>query len=476
MVDTTFRTVLPALKAIDNGDGTYSMGVKLSSSSVYATGRCATYVIAASDAPAHVKAQADYVCDGTADDVQIQAAIDALTNPFGRICLSSGTFYIASPIVIHNKMLALWGQGVGETTLEQAGEGDIISWDSTVYLGAIFPEIKYLMIKGHKDTYTTGRGIDVGTNAIYDLRVQDVFILNMPQEGIYGGSNGWGQVYSNVVVEYNLGRQVIAGANTKWVNCKFVDNYASSDKGLFEFSGSGSSVINSEFTRSKGTSASCQPVIFSSGLNRFSGNNMWDCGAISLGHLFMVATSKGNIITDNTFSNIPADITIFRETLGSSYGENVYTGNNIYDNGIIVVNPTSIVANNQGYINRGEIRTYSGTIATLTENAFNSVDNPFGQSVRVLSENIYISTGATATTPNIDCGIGSSATTDYTTLFDDLPGETVGFYNSLVTTPGAQTVPQLWASGSGNRYLNHSIKGAAATGMVATYTVTVMGV
>ena len=136
---------------------------------------------------------------------------------------------------------------------------------------------------------------------------------------------------------------------------------------------------------------------------------------------------------------------------------------------------TNIVRNVTGYIAPGEIRTYSGSIATLTQDAFNSLDNPFGQAVRVLSLDIYVSTTATATSPNIDCGIGSSPTTDYTTLFDDLPGETIGFYKSTLATPGTQTVPQLWATGSGNRYLNMSIKDAAATGMVATYTVTVMG-
>lgn len=45
----------------------------------YHVTRSATYVIAGSDAPAHVKAQADRVCTGTADDVVIQAVIDALT-------------------------------------------------------------------------------------------------------------------------------------------------------------------------------------------------------------------------------------------------------------------------------------------------------------------------------------------------------------------------------------------------------------
>ena len=106
MVDTTFRTVLPALKAVDNLDGTYSVGVKLSSSSVYPTGRSATYVIAASDAPAHVKAQADYVCDGTADDVQIQAVIDAVnaSGIRGSVQLLGETFYCSARLNAKSKV------------------------------------------------------------------------------------------------------------------------------------------------------------------------------------------------------------------------------------------------------------------------------------------------------------------------------------------------------------------------------------
>ena len=50
--------------------------------------------VAASNAPAWQKTGADYVCDGTNDEVQIQAAIDALSNTGGRIRLSAGTFYI----------------------------------------------------------------------------------------------------------------------------------------------------------------------------------------------------------------------------------------------------------------------------------------------------------------------------------------------------------------------------------------------
>ncbi|WP_343241640.1 NosD domain-containing protein [Methanoculleus sp. UBA312] len=54
--------------------------------------RTATYVVAASDAPAHVKKQADYVCDGTDDQVEIQAALDALPTGGGIVHLTTGNY------------------------------------------------------------------------------------------------------------------------------------------------------------------------------------------------------------------------------------------------------------------------------------------------------------------------------------------------------------------------------------------------
>ena len=51
-------------------------------------------LVAASDATAAEIRNADYICDGTNDEVQIQAAIDALPAEGGRVCLSEGTFLI----------------------------------------------------------------------------------------------------------------------------------------------------------------------------------------------------------------------------------------------------------------------------------------------------------------------------------------------------------------------------------------------
>jgi hypothetical protein len=134
-----------------------------------------------------------------------------------------------------------------------------------------------------------------------------------------------------------------------------------------------------------------------------------------------------------------------------------------------------IFSNNQGFIAPGEERTISGTIGTLTQDAFNAIVNPYGQNVYVSKVDIGISVKGTGT-PNlatIASGIGSSATTDYNNLFTAIPCETVGLYDSFVAgDTGAQVKPLLWTAGY---YLNMSIKTAAATGMVARYYITVIG-
>jgi hypothetical protein len=59
-------------------------------------------LVASSDAPADVKAGAHYVCDGTGDQAEINAAIAAAqTEGGGIVQLSVGSFYLASPVVIN---------------------------------------------------------------------------------------------------------------------------------------------------------------------------------------------------------------------------------------------------------------------------------------------------------------------------------------------------------------------------------------
>ena len=81
-------------------------------------GASATMFVAASDATAKEKAAADYICDGTADEVEILAAQTALGNE-GTIYFSTGTFYISSSSSI---LVNFQGQGI-DTSFKPSIEG-----------------------------------------------------------------------------------------------------------------------------------------------------------------------------------------------------------------------------------------------------------------------------------------------------------------------------------------------------------------
>lgn len=69
-------------------------------------------LVAASNAPSFVKDRADWVCDGTSDNVEIQ---DALTS-YGRAALSGGTFNLAAGGITLGDDQWLTGQGATQVT------------------------------------------------------------------------------------------------------------------------------------------------------------------------------------------------------------------------------------------------------------------------------------------------------------------------------------------------------------------------
>ena len=78
------------------------------------TGRVATLTVAASNSSAISKAQADYVCDGTDDQVEIQTAIDAVNDRGGGVVqLLEGDFYVktSSRMYLRSKVSLKGTQG-----------------------------------------------------------------------------------------------------------------------------------------------------------------------------------------------------------------------------------------------------------------------------------------------------------------------------------------------------------------------------
>lgn len=84
----------------------------------------ATFVVCAADS--NNTGRCDYIADGTADEVQIQAAISALTADGGKIVLLEGNYYISSPVVLRSNLEIAGMQG---TTLHLDVRTNFFKWD-----------------------------------------------------------------------------------------------------------------------------------------------------------------------------------------------------------------------------------------------------------------------------------------------------------------------------------------------------------
>ncbi len=81
-----------------------------------------TFLVASSEARSHIRAVADFICDGTNDEEEIQYALDQLsTTAYGTVVLSEGRFYMGTDVALVTLALPtgarLMGCGVNVTRL-----------------------------------------------------------------------------------------------------------------------------------------------------------------------------------------------------------------------------------------------------------------------------------------------------------------------------------------------------------------------
>jgi len=190
------------------------------------TGRAANYIVAANGAPAHVKTQADYVCDGTDDHVQIQAAIDALPATGGKILLTEGTFNIESSITLDTNQTI---QGSGwSTILTTTSAIDILAATGSDGSEKVGIFIADLQLDG-------GSASDTGITFTY---VDHSFIQNIYSKDHYGGSIMAGIIlsaadYNTVVHNLCTGNMVGIESSTGFNNIISNNTCVQNDYGIW---------------------------------------------------------------------------------------------------------------------------------------------------------------------------------------------------------------------------------------------------
>lgn len=148
-------------------------------------------------------ADCDYLCDGTSDNVEINAAIQALPADGGEIIILDGTYNIATAIAMNKQNVKLYGNG-WSTILNRAGTptssnaGIINVTTSKCQVGNL------TMIGGYSSTYSSNYnyGIYLPYSSISNTIIESIIFDNF-YSGIYISSSSNNLITNNFFINNN---------------------------------------------------------------------------------------------------------------------------------------------------------------------------------------------------------------------------------------------------------------------------------
>ena len=153
----------------------------------------ANLFIAAAGSSDRVKSRADYVCDGTADHLEIQAAIDSLPGQSagrfgvsgGTVELSAGSFRLGAAVHCHDKVVNLIGAGMSSTelALQDGVHDDVVVVGTGRNQGWPSGRIAKLSLTGNGERQEKGSGIRVVAGL--RLTIEQVRVSDCKETGIF---------------------------------------------------------------------------------------------------------------------------------------------------------------------------------------------------------------------------------------------------------------------------------------------------
>ncbi|HTE21846.1 MAG TPA: NosD domain-containing protein [Candidatus Limnocylindria bacterium] len=369
--DTTTNSIL-VYKEIAPGSGTFKWQGDRTT---------ATKIVAANNSSQTDKDAADYVADGTGDQVEINAALTAAAG--GEVHLMPGTYVAASSILVPNNTI-LSGAGRG-TLVEMAdlngGDDELISNSDTNEGTATGVVVRDMRLDGRKDINTSGLQVGVyfqnmgdgtGSSALPGGKIIGLWISDFRSEGIFLFQSENGTLSDNVMHDNAVGMIVHRSSS----NNTITGNTAQGN-GSFGFYLQ-RDALNNTFAgnNAQGNGDDGFNVHDNSSNNTFTGNTSQG----NTGDGFETRDdnpSVGNTFTGNTMQgNAQYGINIFGSNTNNA--SMVVTGNSIKDNavgGINIFNShDNLISDNKIHANGGTttnngIRTASADNNTITGNS-----------------------------------------------------------------------------------------------------------
>jgi hypothetical protein len=479
-------------------------------------------IVVASDAPAAVIAYATvlqaggglvWVCDGTSDEVQINAAIATLTTG-GVVYLTTGHFYIAAPITIADlDNITLEGTGRSKTS----GTSTAASYNFTTICLANNSNcnminvthstrtswniiIQHMTLWGNYSNQTSGEGISLNTSIskVIDVSVEwvknDAFHLTAPN---YATETSNGTQFRDVYVRETNGNAWEADSyvyDTYFENCYVSgvrgahDAWYISGGGGFRFNfcemdnceQRGIALISTSKVRISNCSFSAamtgsQVYIYNSNQIIVTANNFYP-GSLSnypiefgAGGSCDMITIDGNIFFQGSRA-IRTYVSVFTNC---AITNNIFKGQNssppIYD---ISAMSSWFIKNNTGYIVPGEIRTYSGSlVAGLVGLPVMAWQNPNSTALTVTARTLITTPSTAAAVGDLGRATTVAVVEDAEDVWNEAFASTVTLTNkalSVLTESGA-------AITTGGVDLHVTTEGAFTAAVPSGYTATATG-
>jgi hypothetical protein len=259
--------------------------------------RSVTLAVAASNSSALSIAQADYACDGTDDDVQIQLAINSLPTAGGRVILMEGTFNITNAITILKNNVDIEGQGEGSTIVKTT-VGTIDGFTVGTGVTAVTSiSIRNLRID---TTVTKTAGSAVNFNKVADVRLENFYI-----NAHFIGITIWGTIvwvkngYITETVATTGVSILITGGNDHYLQSVCADTSGTQPLAGIKITGSLATWIMGCSFIHQGTGLLLQPATGSLEFI-FASDSGWD---LSSSHGINISPAAGATVKSCTFVN-----------------------------------------------------------------------------------------------------------------------------------------------------------------------------
>ncbi|MCA9324890.1 right-handed parallel beta-helix repeat-containing protein [Candidatus Saccharibacteria bacterium] len=347
------------------------------------------YLVAASNSSQADKDAADYIADGTADEVEINNALAAAdpasavsgARKSGKVYLFAGTYVAAATINIPNN-----------TTLSGAGNGTVIELDNldttenlientdqtTSSPGGTGVAIQDLKLDGRNDLNTAGTqygiylknmGSGTGSSAKQGAKVTNVDLTRFRTSAIYLDASVYGQ-YSNITI-VGGGSSATAGYGFAMITGSYHNTLTNvSVQGVTGYgiylNGASYSTLTGIIAKSISKNTGSPPAGNGSGLYMTGSNyvsvsnsifrqNAGDAGLFNQGGDYGAFT--GNVFYLNTYDGIfsSGNNTTITGNSANSMGTNGYEISGIYNT---ITGNTSVSSNSNGFLISGAFTSF----------------------------------------------------------------------------------------------------------------------